>query len=173
MEQENSNPYAAPLSDVGGIGCASSLGTPLASRSKRFLDYLIDRVAVVGIMYAIAKVTGYSKHIIVGQGGVMFLNGTHTMADIAYTYLAGSVLYYTCLEGLFGRSAGKWITGTKVVMMSGASLGFSRALLRSLCRLVPLEPFSFLGAVASGWHDKWTNTRVVDLRARPVVKARP
>ncbi|HRH98415.1 MAG TPA: RDD family protein [Prosthecobacter sp.] len=172
MKQENINPYAAPFSDVGGIGSASSLGAPLASRSKRFLDYLIDRLVVVGIICAIAKFTGYSRHVIFGHGGVTFLNGTQTMADFGYTYLAGFLLYYTCFEGLFGRSVGKWITGTKVVGVAGTSLSFPKAALRSLCRLVPFEPFSFLGADATGWHDKWTCTRVVDLRARPVPKSR-
>ncbi|OYW69498.1 MAG: hypothetical protein B7Z21_01185 [Verrucomicrobiales bacterium 32-60-5] len=110
--------------------------------------------------------------MILGHGGVTFFNGTQTMADIFYTYLAGSLLYCTCFEGLFGRSVGKWITGTKVVMVSGAALSFPRASLRSLCRLVPFDPFSFLGADAIGWHDKWTCTRVVDLRARQVPKSR-
>jgi hypothetical protein len=33
---------------------------------------------------------------------------------------------------------------------------------RSLIRLIPFEPFSFLfRKQAIGWHDKWSDTRVV------------
>jgi hypothetical protein len=38
---------------------------------------------------------------------------------------------------------------------------FGTMVLRSLCRLIPFEPFSFLGSDARGWHDSITKTRVV------------
>ncbi|CAN0592803.1 unnamed protein product, partial [Laminaria digitata] len=39
-----------------------------------------------------------------------------------------------------------------------------RLLGRTAARFVPFEAFSFLGGDATGWHDRWSNTRVVRLR---------
>ena len=35
------------------------------------------------------------------------------------------------------------------------------AFLRSLCRLVPFEPFSALKKPSYPWHDRWTRTLVI------------
>jgi hypothetical protein len=35
-------------------------------------------------------------------------------------------------------------------------------LLRTLCRIVPFEPFSAFGG--HPWHDKWTRTYVIDVK---------
>ena len=75
-----------------------------------------------------------------------------------------TLLYYTLLEGLTGRSLGKLVTGTKVVDANGNPPGFARALLRSLCRFIPFEPFSFLGSDTRGWHDSMTRTWVIKSR---------
>jgi len=49
-----------------------------------------------------------------------------------------------------------------VVDDQGAQPGVSSILRRSLSRLVPFDAFSFLGNYARGWHDKWSNTWVID-----------
>jgi hypothetical protein len=40
---------------------------------------------------------------------------------------------------------------------------FSQILGRTFSRFVPFEPFSFLGS-GHGWHDRWSDTRVVRTR---------
>jgi len=93
---------------------------------------------------------------------------------MACVYLAAVFFYYTCFEGLLGRTLGQLITGTKVVTTSGTPLTFRRVLLRSLVRLVPLDALSFFNTNAdSGWHDRWAGTRVVDLLAGPEIRPRP
>jgi uncharacterized RDD family membrane protein YckC len=68
-------------------------------------------------------------------------------------------VYYSLCEKLFrGQTLGKLITATCALRTDGEELTFKDALLRSLCRLVPLEVFSGFGVP---WHDAWTNTMVV------------
>lgn len=74
------------------------------------------------------------------------------------------VLYYLTFEAAFGWTFAKLITKTRVVDASGAKPKFIKVLGRSLARIVPFEPFSFLGENPVGWHDKWSGTRVVSLR---------
>lgn len=173
MNQEDINPYAAPLSNVTISEPAQISEAPSAGGGKRFLNYLIDHVAMLGVFFLIGVLTA-----ILDEQGITY-RASQAMAEISglenILFSCGvTLLYYTCLEGTCGRSLGKWITGTKVVTASsGLPVSYRSALMRSLSRLVPFEAFSFLGSDASGWHDKWTDTRVVDLRAAPVVKPRP
>src|SRR5690606_21846162 len=71
-----------------------------------------------------------------------------------------SIFYYSFTEGLFGRSLGKFITGTVVVDENGEKPSFSVIFKRTLCRLIPFDGFSFLGS--RGWHDSISDTFVVN-----------
>ena len=69
------------------------------------------------------------------------------------------IAYFTLFEGLTrGRTLGKLITGTYAVGMDAKPVTMKQAFQRSLCRIVPFEPFSGFG---TPWHDKWTATTVV------------
>ena len=74
-----------------------------------------------------------------------------------------AVVYYSAFEFLFGRTPSKFITQTKVVSIEGGKPSFHKILLRSCCRFIPLNVFSFLFAKL-GWHDKISQTRVVMLK---------
>jgi uncharacterized RDD family membrane protein YckC len=82
---------------------------------------------------------------------------------VAYYFLF--VAYYVFAEALLGRTPAKLITRTRVITLTGEKSGFTRVLGRTLARLVPFEPFSFLFA-DRGWHDRWSGTRVVLERKR-------
>lgn len=69
--------------------------------------------------------------------------------------------YYFVFESIFQRTFGKFITGTKVITATGGKPDIATIAKRSLIRLIPFEPFSFLGPKVCGWHDKWTGTFVV------------
>lgn len=76
--------------------------------------------------------------------------------------------YYIVMEGLFGLTIGKWITGTRVVDERGGPPTWRQVVLRSLARLIPFEAFSLLfseDGVARGWHDRLPRTRVVMRRS--------
>lgn len=63
-----------------------------------------------------------------------------------------------------GRSAGKFITGTKAVNEDGTYMQPKTILLRSLSRAVPFDQLSALGSPPHPWHDKWTKTYVIDVK---------
>lgn len=66
-----------------------------------------------------------------------------------------------------GRSLGKLLTRTRAVNGDGTPITFKTALLRRLSRMVPFEAFSALGSPSAPWHDRWTNTRVIDDTKKP------
>lgn len=57
--------------------------------------------------------------------------------------------YYPVFEGLTGRTFGKLLCGLKVVDAAGGKPGVKRALLRTLVRLVEVNPF-LLGGIPAG-----------------------
>jgi uncharacterized RDD family membrane protein YckC len=78
--------------------------------------------------------------------------------------IALRLAYYITLESLWGRTLGKLVTGTIVVDARGLRPTFGQICVRSFARFIPFEPFSFLGRVPRGWHDKLPNTYVVKAR---------
>ena len=60
-----------------------------------------------------------------------------------------AVAYFPLTEGLFGRSLGKLATGTVVVNAAGENPGVGRAFVRTLLRVVEVNPL-FLGGVPAG-----------------------
>lgn len=128
-----------------------------ASTGKRFLNYLIDyivfniisKVFNIGFLYGTSMLNSYNYY-------------AQLWLSIAFS-ITGWFLYYFLTEFLFkGRSIGKFITGTKAVNNDGSDISAKTALLRTLCRIVPFEPFSAFGG--HPWHDKWTKTHVIDVK---------
>jgi uncharacterized RDD family membrane protein YckC len=71
------------------------------------------------------------------------------------------IFYYSIMEAIIGRTFGKMITGTRVVSENGERPSFLCLLKRSALRILPFDCVSFLYWKYDGWHDRWTNTRVV------------
>ena len=119
----------------------------------RLANLLLDYVGVslLGFVMGLAAIT---------LGGDAVLEGIEEIPD---TLLGIPILltYYTILEGLFGVTFGKLVTGTKVVRPDGSPIGLGTAFGRSLCRLIPFEAFSFLGQETRGWHDSISGTYVI------------
>jgi len=79
-------------------------------------------------------------------------------------YAAGPILfffYYFFFESIWQRTPAKFITGTKVITYSGEKPSVSKIFLRTFIRFIPFEAFSFLGAKVRGWHDKFSDTYVI------------
>lgn len=126
------------------------------SKGKRFGNYLLDTL----FFYVIVAILFYSF------GNVDTLvdddsnSGTLLFYAVFYSSLIG---YYTLCEGfLEGKTLAKFITGTRAVRQDGQAMDVPTALKRSFSRIVPFEAFSFLGNTPLGWHDRWTDTMVVD-----------
>ncbi|MEY3398790.1 MAG: hypothetical protein RL220_1384 [Bacteroidota bacterium] len=85
-------------------------------------------------------------------------------ADIVLGYVT-IIIYYTLFEYFSkGKSLGKYITQTRAVGLDGQKINFRQSLLRSLCRCIPFEPLSFFGEGPGGWHDRLTDTVVINER---------
>jgi len=61
-----------------------------------------------------------------------------------------------------GKSIGKLITGTKAVNSDGTEIDFPKAFLRNIIRAVPFNEFSALGTPCEPWHDRWSDTIVIE-----------
>ena len=129
----------------------------VASTGKRFANYIID---IIGF-YIVAIVLAIVAEI-VSPGKVDALQ-ENTLGQYAVIY-ALLVVYYTVFEGSFnGKTPGKFITRTRAVTENGQPLTWKDAISRSLCRLIPFEPFTYLGNEL-GWHDTISHTMVIDER---------
>lgn len=60
-----------------------------------------------------------------------------------------------------GRTIGKMITKTRTVTEDLKTPDFGVILTKSFCRVIPFEAFSFLGEKTTGWHDRFSKTRVI------------
>ena len=135
----------------------SELNYTAASKGKRFANFLID--------YFIAIVLSALVFIFTDVLGLYFVsNGL--IGNIFGMFLFA--LYYLICEGsLKGKTIGKYITKTRAVNPDGSRMDTSTIVKRSFCRLVPFEQFSFLGSGTAGWHDRWSNTIVIDETKSP------
>ena len=112
-------------------------GLNLASGGKRFGNMIIDIIC----FYALAFLIG----IFLGAFGIV---GYLENKLLGYAFsLSVHFIYHSSFEGLFGKTVGKMITGTHVVGERGNKITYYDAAMRSLCRFIPFEGFTFLGSV--------------------------
>lgn len=137
-----------------------------ATKNQRLANYFVDMLAY----YILVFISGI---IIAGLFLTDFEEGTVQYADdsiestVFQYFMAYFIIltYYTFSEYfLKGKTIGKYITRTRAVTLDNQPLTLQKAFLRSLCRIVPFEAFSFLGNTPQGWHDKWTDTKVIEDR---------
>jgi len=121
----------------------------LAGTGQRFVNYLVDIIVIYVVVVIIAIPFGGLTQLVVTNPAMYYL-----------VFFGLFFLYYGFLEGTKGKTVGKMITKTTVVTNSGEPMSVSKALLRTLCRIVPFE---FISAFLGGpmWHDKWADTMLV------------
>lgn len=123
-----------------------------ASRIMRFANYFLDLIGSV----VVAFIIGFTATIL--GAGSFIQESNSTVLSILIT--SG---YYIFFESIWGRTPGKFITGTLVVGPDGQKPVFWRAVLRTLCRWIPFDALSFLfgGSNPVGWHDRFSGTAVL------------
>jgi uncharacterized RDD family membrane protein YckC len=133
----------------------------LASNGTRFINYILDAIFYVIIIFCISFVVAMFAALL-GLSDLLFW--LQNISDLQSNLIAGFIMfiYYSLTEGIFGRSFAKFITGTVVVDEYGEKPTFNDIFKRTLCRLIPFEPFSFLGSSGRGWHDSISDTYVVN-----------
>ena len=108
----------------------------------RFLNYLIDTVMIAQLAY--------------------WLNTYLYWSNMGYllVFLLTTFGYYLCLEVLFRQTLGKVFTNSFV---SSKTYPYAVAIvLRTFCRQIPFEPFSFLGN--GKWHDTLSQTKLMRIK---------
>lgn len=131
-----------------------------ASQGKRFANHLIDSIFL--LVFSILLGAGLGIILaLVSPSSLSFFDQDNKLIDYAFGFIVG-MTYYTIMEASTGRSIAKYITKTKVVNEKGEKPNLGTAFVRSICRFIPFDAFSFLGSENSGWHDKFSDTRVVE-----------
>lgn len=125
-----------------------------ASKEKRFANFLVDYFAII---------VGVSFFYLVVDGMGYDIEPSEDMLKERFQGMIFYITYYLLFEGVTGgKSLGKMLTKTRVLTLEGNPPEVGHILGRSLIRIVPFEPFSFLGKSLHGWHDRWSKTVVID-----------
>lgn len=125
-----------------------------ASTNVRFVNYLLDLIFVTIITTITVAIT------------ITILNSVHIAQNnkpLPYVLSFGIFfLYYFILEACTGKTIAKYITRTRVITEQGGKPSFAKAFIRSLCRFIPFDNFSFIvSSNPIGWHDSIAGTFVV------------
>jgi len=136
-----------------------------ADKGYRFLNYLIDLAFAMVIIWALILAFVLAKYFILGadiEQSIDQISELNPLIDRIGTILMCSFILFLMEKFSNGRSLGKLITGTKVVKADGSDLTTDDLLKRNFVRAIPFDQLSFLGN--TGWHDNWSNTRVVRMK---------
>lgn len=133
-----------------------------ASRGKRFANYIIDLIAFYLLVFLLS--------IVLAIFFPQFFRESAERGDLFDNPFIDRIVtlifygfYMSVIEAIFkDKSFGKFITGTRAVNHDGSRITAGTAFSRGFSRAVPFEPFSGLGDPSYPWHDKWTDTYVID-----------
>ncbi|GAL69958.1 RDD family protein [Jejuia pallidilutea] len=135
----------------------------LASTQQRLINYAIDSVFYFGFIIIFLTIIRYLSKM----EGLSFLSGLLISEEPNYLKsiffgVITTTLFYLILEYLLkGKTIGKFITNTRAITNENEIMDFKSVLIRSICRRIPFDSFSFLGDVPRGWHDRISKTKVV------------
>ena len=79
---------------------------------------------------------------------------------VVFSIMTWYFVYYAGFEYQFSKTPGKFITRTIVVKDDGQKPDLKTIIIRTFCRLIPFDQFSFLIGF-EGWHDRFSETIVV------------
>lgn len=149
------------LKDKYELSKRNSVSLDTASTGKRFANFLID----IGFCWIFTFVFAFFFGVIlviISPSSINILTEDNKLINYIIAYIAGFI-YYSTFEFIWGKTPAKFITGTMVVDENGNTPKYTAILLRTVCRFIPFEAFSFLGDNAIGWHDTFSKTRVVNV----------
>ncbi|WP_295338123.1 RDD family protein [Flavobacterium sp.] len=133
----------------------------IASNGKRFANVVIDYVARLGLTFVIGMIAAMIG-VLTGNEEILIFFQNITRIQELTIGLVVLLVYYNIFEIFFGTTVGKLMTKTVVVDEYGEKPVANAILIRSLCRLIPFEFFSFFGTPCVGWHDSLSKTYVVN-----------
>jgi len=122
------------------------------SRGIRLLNFLLDLVVFALIASTIIFIIKTQTHL---------LNTENRLTDRILSLII-YILYYFAFETIFYSTPGKLLTKTRVVNEENESPSNASILLRSILRIIPLEPFSiFFSSTKQCWHDRFSKTKII------------
>ncbi|WP_299626542.1 RDD family protein [uncultured Tenacibaculum sp.] len=125
----------------------------------RFANFILDFIFGYIFILICSIILGVTVALI-SPDSLTFFEQDRPILDL-FLGLIFRTIYYIIFEATTGRSLAKFITKTKVVDKNGEKPNVYTIFLRTICRFIPFEPFSFFGNEDSGWHDTISETRVV------------
>ena len=141
----------------------------LASKNKRLANFIIDYIIRIILLFGLSLLVAIYAQIIGSEDIILAMENINKITEILIGFLL-LFIYYLIFESINGRTIGKYITNTKVLMIDGSKAQSDVVLRRTLSRIVPFEFLSFLGNDDKGWHDTWTDTVVVDIKKYEEIK---
>lgn len=134
-----------------------------ASKGKRLANFVIDRLVIYALTFLLGMFSVVLYNVFDLGGLLRFIENMTTIEELLLGVVV-SLVYYTILESITGRSIGKYITNTRVVNEREKKAAPDEVFIRSICRFIPFDAFSFLGSEGRGWHDSLAKTYVVDIK---------
>ena len=132
----------------------------------------IARQSRPGVMLALRWLGTMFDWLILGSFLIVpdWLLGNERYQQMMWIWLGLIVLYYPVLEGFWGRTPGKLIAGTIVVDAAGRPPGIWKSVLRTLARLIEVNPL-LVGGIPAGivMLSSKTRRRVGDMLANTYV----
>ncbi|AYN67483.1 RDD family protein [Euzebyella marina] len=118
-----------------------------ANKKNRFVNFLVD-ISIIAI---------FNSSLIYFLGDI-----EDSFRLIFRTGLAFSLGYYAFMESVFQKTLGKFLTKTKVVDENGDKPSGKQIFTRTLCRLIPFDPLTFLfERKGYKFHDSLSKTMVI------------
>lgn len=130
-----------------------------ASLGTRFVNYLIDSVALMLVQIILAFIS-FLIYSYTSISFFYFFNNGNFLWDFFLGAVVAFIYYFLWEYYSNGKTPGKYITGTVVISIDGKKPTRSQILSRSLYRIIPFEAFTFFGT--DGWHDSMSDTRVIN-----------
>jgi uncharacterized RDD family membrane protein YckC len=149
MPPQSLNPYEPPQSELEQA--PGNLALIDAGKGRRFCTLAVDYAGFLIFSVFVGVVLG-----------LVFRNGVQVILTFLPRYVFGAILisvYYVFFEGIWARTPGKFVCGTRVVAQSGEPPSMTAIMKRTLSRFIPFEAFTFFGD--RGLHDRLSDTRVV------------
>jgi len=125
-----------------------------ASKAKRLLNYAIDLILFfilfVGVGIFLTTITPAADEFVESDSFIL-------ITVIIYA------IYMSLIEAAFkGKSFAKLFTRTRAANLDGSTISLSTAFARGFSRAIPFCVLSAFGTPCNPWHDRWTNTIVID-----------
>jgi uncharacterized RDD family membrane protein YckC len=132
----------------------------LASKGERFLNFIIDLLIIYIIAICIVATLNIIGDVTNSYGVSNWVKSLSLIENLFFG-LVILFFYYAFTEMYFSRTFAKYFTKTMVVRVDGSKPNTKNFMIRTVSRLNPIDPFSFLGNTERGLHDTLSATYVV------------